>query len=332
MRNNWKKYAAAALACGLACGLLAAVPAAAQAKVVDDGSYACSGSSTGSHSWTKKVTKRATCGKAGYKGVKCAECGDVVKTKTLKKTGKHKWESVTVKAKKCKDGYKGKKCRVCGKVKKTKVLKAKSKHQWKTDSNEWVYSDRTWQKRRGTCVDPTVETTSCKVCGKVKKTKVLQADHTWETVSTTGDCRHEAVEHQACSGCGKTRDNATGQMGEHSWAVTAPAVEATCTEAGKTAVETCSTCGTTRGGELIAALGHKWEGKYYDYVGHCNGSDDPSVWYPQCSRCGTINIDGRQEEVVEHEKYEYVDEEGDVLYIACRNCNAKWNKKTSASL
>ncbi len=50
MRNNWKKGAAAALAATLACGLLAAVPAAAQAKVVDDGNYACSKSATGSHS------------------------------------------------------------------------------------------------------------------------------------------------------------------------------------------------------------------------------------------------------------------------------------------
>ena len=42
----------------------------------------------------------------------------------------------------------------------------------------------------------------------------------------------------------------------HGYTVTAAAVAPTCTTSGKTAVETCSRCGVTRGGETVAKLAH----------------------------------------------------------------------------
>ena len=44
----------------------------------------------------------------------------------------------------------------------------------------------------------------------------------------------------------------------HSWLISEEAMPATCTAAGKKAVNKCSVCGLERGGESIPALGHDW--------------------------------------------------------------------------
>lgn len=60
-----------------------------------------------------------------------------------------------------------------------------------------------------------------------------------------------------CTVCDETVTREIEALG-HDYEVTEEAVDPTCTEDGKTAVETCSRCGETKGGETIPA-GHKWD-------------------------------------------------------------------------
>ena len=83
------------------------------------------------------------------------------------------------------------------------------------------------------------------------------------------------------------------------WAVTTPAVAATCTTAGSTAVETrtCSRCSTSenKGGEAVAALGHSWSAWTETtpaVAATCTTAGKTAVQTRTCSRCNTNETQG----------------------------------------
>ncbi len=304
MRRKIEMLAGGALAVMLAAGALAALPAVAgaeSAKVVDDASkYWCGETNTGTHTWGEEVTVEATCGKAGYKGKVCTECDIVQRTESYKATGKHKWKKVTVKAKKCKAGYKGKKCKTCGKVVKAKVLKAKKSHKWKTSENRYYKVGKHNWYPTGDCEHPATRTTSCKVCGKVKKVKVLKAEHTWFTEASTADCQHGGVDTQACLDCRLMR-TVSVDKGDHVYDVIEERVTPTCTEPGRTALYRCSACGEKKSnsGKVIKAWGHDWCGgecarcgmKVRNDGDGAGGEHEHSYSNGICSLCGHVDAD-----------------------------------------
>ncbi|MBR6800189.1 MAG: hypothetical protein IKM61_00355 [Eubacteriaceae bacterium] len=103
----------------------------------------------------------------------------------------------------------------------------------------------------------------------------------------------------------------------HDWKETAAKVEPTCDEAGKEAVYTCSICGATKGGEEIAALGHKWEVKE-KVESTCK---DAGYVIEKCSVCGEEKTTAL--ELADHTWGEWVlDEEGTTETRTCEVCGA----------
>lgn len=80
--------------------------------------------------------------------------------------------------------------------------------------------------------------------------------------------------------------------GEHTWETTELALAATCTTAGKKAVEKCAVCGLERGGEEVAALGHAWGEAIVIAEPTCGVTGRKA---PQCLRCMTLNQDAIEE-------------------------------------
>lgn len=128
----------------------------------------------------------------------------------------------------------------------------------------------------------------------------------------------------ACPDCGDYfADNFNKEEGNHTWKVTAEAVEATCTEDGKTQEETCEVCGKKQGGEVVKATGHKWSETGRD--GDCLTG---GFIYEKCDNCGEerqIAIDGTgkghtwSENPVKIEKEPTWNEEGLAVY-ECTVC------------
>lgn len=84
-----------------------------------------------------------------------------------------------------------------------------------------------------------------------------------------------------CPSCGADfASDFVEPVGEHNWAVTTEKVEATCDKDGAEAVETCSVCKATKGGEVIPATGHDWE-----VVG--TATEGCTVSY-KCANCGEV--------------------------------------------
>ena len=87
-----------------------------------------------------------------------------------------------------------------------------------------------------------------------------KAEHTWNDgeVTTAATCGAAGVKTFTCTVCGATRTEEIPTTGEHT-PEEVPAQAATCTEAGHTAGEKCSVCGTIISGmEEIPATGHSW--------------------------------------------------------------------------
>ena len=117
------------------------------------------------------------------------------------------------------------------------------------------------------------------------------------------------------------------------WTVSAPAVAATCTEAGVTAVETrtCAHCSKTetRGGEVIPALGHN-----YESVVTAPTCTEAGYTTYTCSRCGDAYT--ADETAVLGHNYESVVTaptctEGGYTTYTCSRCGDNYTETTPAT-
>ena len=93
------------------------------------------------------------------------------------------------------------------------------------------------------------------VCPSSESTNGL---HMWQLQTeqcAAPTCYSEGRMVYMCSYCYQIKQDFTAKTA-HTWVITAEAMPATCTMAGKKATEKCSVCGLERGGESIPALGH----------------------------------------------------------------------------
>ena len=129
----------------------------------------------------------------------------------------------------------------------------------------------TWDEgvvtKEATCVEKGVKTFTCTACGETMTEEIGLADHKYVEAVTAATCTEGGYTTYTCSVCEDTfKADETPALGHNygEWTVAEPAIPATCTTAGKTAVETrvCANDAShveTRGGEEVAALGHSYE-------------------------------------------------------------------------
>ena len=110
------------------------------------------------HSYTAKITKKATCTENGVKTYTC-NCGKTV-TKSIPATG-HKYKTENQAATCTSIGVSIKKCTVCGKVEYANTTPAKG-HTLKTDVEPATFTESG------------LSTTSCKTCGTITKATLIK--------------------------------------------------------------------------------------------------------------------------------------------------------------
>lgn len=229
----------------------------------------------GTHSYTSKVTKPATCATTGIRTYTCTKCGNSY-TETIAATGNHSYGGwITVTAASCTtNGVQHNSCTVCG-ITQTQSIAATghSYGQWSTLTP-------------GNCTTGEVQKTYCVYCGAME-TQILPAvGHSyggWTTVAEA-TCTAAGTQQKVCSACGDTQYQAIPAIGYHSYGgwvtVTAP----TCTGNG-TQQATCSVCGDVQT-QTIAAIGH--------IPGSQWGYDENSHWH-NCTICGGTLEAGRHQ-------------------------------------
>ena len=113
-----------------------------------------------------------------------------------------------------------------------------------------------------TCTEPgKTEGKHCSVCGEVitAQKEIPALGHSWGewTVTTPASCTAMGEETRTCDRCAATEKRELAKTGHTE--VVDPAVEATCTEPGKTEGKHCSVCGEVITAQKeIPALGHSW--------------------------------------------------------------------------
>ena len=112
-----------------------------------------------------------------------------------------------------------------------------------------------------TCTSPGSMTWRCTLCGQTYTESTPALGHLGQWVTTEATCTEEGLKSFTCIRCGMKMEYTTPKKGHTPVALAGKA--ATCTEAGLTEGQKCSTCGTVlKAQETIAALGHDWdEGK-----------------------------------------------------------------------
>ena len=124
-----------------------------------------------------------------------------------------------------------------------------------TGAHEHAY-DEGVETKAPTCEEDGETTFTC-ACGDMYTTPIEAIGHAWDdgVIDPDSTCSTEGVLTYTCGNCGGTKTEAVG-MKEHDLEEREAAVEATCTEPGKTALLGCKNCDYTEGGEEIEAKGH----------------------------------------------------------------------------
>lgn len=109
------------------------------------------------------------------------------------------------------------------------------------------------------------------------------AVHEVKATCTTG-----GYKEKTCSTCGYVTKYDVKAPTGHNFVIKAPATPATCTTEGRTALEECTSCHSTKGGIEIKALGHMY--------GNATITKMPTVDAPgektcKCSRCGGVKTE-----------------------------------------
>jgi len=172
------------------------------------------------------------------------------------------------------DGSREKVCSVCG-DKVTEIIPAIGKHNY----GDWTVT------HEATCTADGSREKACSVCGD-KVTEVIPAtgEHNYGDWSITKEatCTADGSREKACSVCGDKVTEAIPATGHK--VTVLPAIDATCTETGKTAGKKCSVCGEILEPQKeIKAFGHdfcEWA------ITRVTTEAAAGVQTRVCSRCG----------------------------------------------
>ena len=189
------------------------------------------------HTPVEVAEQLATCTEAGHKaGTKCSVCGATISgMEEILATGHTEVVDAAVEATCTKTGLtEGKHCSVCNEVLVAQEVIPTKGHTEVIDPAV-----------APTCTEPgKTEGKHCSVCNaEIKKGEVIPAlGHSWGewTVTTPASCTAMGEETRTCDRCAATEKRELAKTGHTE--VVDPAVEATCTEPGKTAGKHCSVC------------------------------------------------------------------------------------------
>ena len=275
------------------------------------------------HNWDGgKVTKAATCTKAGTKTYTCTHCKKT-RTETIAATG-HKAVKDAAVAATCETTGKteGSHCSVCNTVIKAQTTTAALGHSWDsgkvtkaatcTAAGTKTYTCSRCKKTRtetiaatghkavkDAAVAATCETTGktegshCSVCNTVIKAQTTTAalGHSWDSgkVTKAATCTTAGTKTYTCTRCKKTRTETIAAAGHK--AVKDAAVAATCETTGKTEGSHCSVCNTViKAQTTTAALGHSWDGGKVTKAATCTAAGTKTYTCTRCKKTRTETI------------------------------------------
>ena len=191
------------------------------------------------HAYEAVVTA-STCTAAGYTTHTCSVCGDSYVDSVVEAKG-HAYET-SVTAPTCDTmGYTTYTCKLCGDTYRTAYTPAKD-HTYTVEVTV-----------QPTCTVEGVKTFTCADCGKSYTEPVAKLAHSYEAVETAPTCTTMGYTTYTCAACGESyRDDYTDAVG-HDCEQTV--TEATCIGYGFT-VNTCKNCDYTFVSSVVAPLGH----------------------------------------------------------------------------
>lgn len=135
----------------------------------------------------------------------------------------------------------------------------------------------------------------CTECGIVEQSMLGHSIASW-TTEKEPTCTAEGSQIGLCARCGITVTEGLPKLG-HNFKEVEAAIAATCTEAGKTAVEKCSRCEATQGGEEVEATGHTPEA-VADVAATC--TEEGLTGKTICSVCNEVVDEGEVVDALGH--------------------------------
>ncbi len=269
------------------------------------------------HSYTSKVTKKATCTEPGIRTYTCT-CGESY-TKTIKALG-HDYIDTVVAPTCTAKGYTNHKCSRCG------------DEYNDTETDMIAHKFGKWTvTTKPTCTAKGIETRTCSVCKakETRKTSALGHDYIESIIPST--CQSKGYTLHKCLRCNdEYKDNETN-MAAHSFGKWTTTVKPTCTAKGSE-TRICSVCKVSETRE-IKALGH-------DYVASLVSANCNSKGYTlyKCSRCNDEFKDNYTEPTGNHKWSEWKTTAFDVnkgtstQTRTCSACNKAETKTTKNAI
>ena len=232
------------------------------------------------HSWNEgEITTSPTCENAGVKTYTCTVC-NATKTEAIDATGHTPVEVAEQPATCTEAGHTaGTKCSVCAAILSGMEEIPATGHTEVIDA-----------AKAPTCTEPGLtEGKHCSVCGEVitAQKEIPALGHSWGewTVTTPASCTATGEETRTCDRCAATEKRELAKTGHTE--VVDPAVEATCTEPGKTEGKHCSVCGEVITAQKeIPALGHSWGEWTVTTPASCTATGEETRTCDRCAATG----------------------------------------------